>query len=745
MATFTLSNRLNQGLIISWYVNGDNQAYTLAVGETLTFEADTLTIDTQRLITNGYLSTNAPSSPSVALAPSPTSLSPMQFLGPWVAGLLLSKGTVVTSGGQSYVVLSTHVADSGSPPNTDSTHYFFLSNTSLLQMFGVAVGDVTTGQVLARTNSGWEGTLIKDAQVDTLSQSKVTGLTAALTAKVSKAGDTMTGALVLSGDPSSGLHATSKTYVDTQITNSAALKVAKAGDTMTGALVLSGNPTLSLHATPKQYVDLRLLASANLSDIGNANTARGNLIAAKSGANSDITSLTGLTTPLSLPQGGSAATTAVGARTNFGLVPSSAQAVIYVSKSTTATDTRTGLSNYDPNKPFATLPAANAVASAGDVVRVSPGSYTNVPTTLAKNNVAMDFAPQTTVTSADRAIFDDGNVAMNIIVTGYGDFSSSEVSGGGAGVINMRHASSSIDFTARKIEVTATNETGNVAVYGSGSVKVRADLIASYTNDYCVWWVSGEWHIDARIISSTSEGSSPVFLQGGSGQNCWINANEISGTGGVGAVTMESSSSLARAWVVAKQIRTFGGTGGNAAVSSRRGRLYVQGQKILATGGAAFCNTSNNGAQLYLTFQKVEFDETNTLTTGSSWIEIGELLNSTVPNGPCIEVSGGTHHIRGMTFTAAATGLGILVSGGTLFLDNCVINTAANSSTNPITKSGGFLICRNCTFIAEATRDSISATTAQTVSLSGCWSNKALDADVTNNIAGGFTVDADLT
>lgn len=32
-------------------------------------------------------------------------------------------------------------------------------------------------------------------------------------------------------------------------------KVSKAGDTMTGALILSGDPTEALHAVPKQYVD----------------------------------------------------------------------------------------------------------------------------------------------------------------------------------------------------------------------------------------------------------------------------------------------------------------------------------------------------------------------------------------------------------------------------------------------------------------------------------------------------------
>jgi len=52
-----------------------------------------------------------------------------------------------------------------------------------------------------------------------------------------------------------------------------------------------------------------LLKASNLSDVANATTARGNLTAAKSGANSDITSITGLTTPLTVAQGGTGANT----------------------------------------------------------------------------------------------------------------------------------------------------------------------------------------------------------------------------------------------------------------------------------------------------------------------------------------------------------------------------------------------------------------------------------------------------
>ena len=53
-----------------------------------------------------------------------------------------------------------------------------------------------------------------------------------------------------------------------------------------------------------------LVNANNLSDVSSAATARGNLTAAKSGANSDITSLTGLTTPLASSEGGTGAATA---------------------------------------------------------------------------------------------------------------------------------------------------------------------------------------------------------------------------------------------------------------------------------------------------------------------------------------------------------------------------------------------------------------------------------------------------
>jgi hypothetical protein len=66
------------------------------------------------------------------------------------------------------------------------------------------------------------------------SRAAVTYVDAQDALKVAKAGDTMTGLLVLSADPSAALGAATKQYADT--------KVAKAGDVMTGELIIRASP-----------------------------------------------------------------------------------------------------------------------------------------------------------------------------------------------------------------------------------------------------------------------------------------------------------------------------------------------------------------------------------------------------------------------------------------------------------------------------------------------------------------------
>src|SRR6478736_9971119 len=93
---------------------------------------------------------------------------------------------------------------------------------------------------------------------------------AAAAESVSLAGDTMSGPLVLSGNPVAALGAAPKQYVDAQAAAaqaaaqaaSAAESVSLTGDTMTGPLVLPGNPASALQAAPKQYVDAAQAAAA---------------------------------------------------------------------------------------------------------------------------------------------------------------------------------------------------------------------------------------------------------------------------------------------------------------------------------------------------------------------------------------------------------------------------------------------------------------------------------------------------
>ncbi len=106
--------------------------------------------------------------------------------------------------------------------------------------------------------------------------------------KVAKAGDTMTGPLVLNADPSSALHSATKQYVDAGDAD----QVNKTGDSMTGALAMGDNkitglatPTATADATNKSYVDAEIATTLATGvaggPIGTANIADGAVTADK--------------------------------------------------------------------------------------------------------------------------------------------------------------------------------------------------------------------------------------------------------------------------------------------------------------------------------------------------------------------------------------------------------------------------------------------------------------------------------
>jgi hypothetical protein len=84
--------------------------------------------------------------------------------------------------------------------------------------------------------------------------SAINAFTADLSAYLLKSGGTMTGSLVLAGDPTANPQAATKHYVDEQIAAIGAF-VPIAGGTMTGFLTLNADPVTAMEAVTKEYVD----------------------------------------------------------------------------------------------------------------------------------------------------------------------------------------------------------------------------------------------------------------------------------------------------------------------------------------------------------------------------------------------------------------------------------------------------------------------------------------------------------
>jgi ribosomal protein L24 len=134
------------------------------------------------------------------------------------------------------------------------------ANASFTGTFSAPTGTITSTMIA-------DGTIV-DGDINAsaaIAQSKIADLTTDLAAKLALAGGTMTGALTLSGAPSSDLHAATKAYVDAataglnvhaavQAATTANVTLASAlenGDTLDGVTLATGNRVLVKNQTDK--------------------------------------------------------------------------------------------------------------------------------------------------------------------------------------------------------------------------------------------------------------------------------------------------------------------------------------------------------------------------------------------------------------------------------------------------------------------------------------------------------------
>jgi hypothetical protein len=399
------------------------------------------------------------------------------------------------------------------------------------------------------------------------------------------------------------------------------------------------------------------------------------------------------------------------------------------------------------------LEAARDAAVSGDLIIVGPGAY-SITSSLAKNGVNWYFQPGAVVTRADNdsgvGVWDDGGAAMVFKVAGEGVFNRTRATGSEleALCILCSHANSVMEIEASAITVTLTGaESGNCyAVYQTaGDLRIRAhNITANGANSgYGAWWSNGRLHLHAGVITGENNAGLDYayysWVEAAPTGDAYLVADEINGR-----VVSAGSNADAATWVECKILR--GSTTDAATMGINK--LYLHAQKVFGL------VRSVGAGQGYLVADKVSATRNGAASTPSLFYstDAGASVRIQVLHwdqgaftGETIKVTNGTIDIRGGDLVAG-TAKGVEITGGTLRISGMRINTSGSATQNPLTKSGGTLKVYHSILVAEATRAPAAATTAQTISFMGCFSNTALsgDADITNDITGGLIEDAQV-
>jgi len=441
-------------------------------------------------------------------------------------------------------------------------------------------------------------------------------------------------------------------------------------------------------------------------------------------------------------------------------------AVIQVSKSTTATDTRTSLSTYDPSAPFATIGAAKTAAVSGDVVTIGPGTYDEV--NVAKSGVGLLLSANTTISRTTTGVFthiiDDSAGAIVTRITGPGSLATTDAGGSGGGPVFSVDPASVIDLDLFSIVANCAVADGGtpcVGTHDGGTIRgfvttLSAPGTASGYGRAVYWQGTGHIDIASLLITGGIVGNSSA-----NASSWYVKATEYQGSISLGGVAATPAVNQDRIWLTFDLARCS--TDVDVAkdevylADAHDVFFYLEGKKFV---GGISCSGTNS--EFYITGQKhthaaaatipllelgtgkgfvkldamldVASSSTSAplvkITGGEHWLDLGEVTKITASN--VVEVTGGTLHLR-CSFVGGASGKGILVSGGTLILESgSRLDTSANSSSDPITKSGGTVIIEaGVVLISHSARNSISAATAQNVVTYGHFAKYAKDADVT--------------
>lgn len=404
-------------------------------------------------------------------------------------------------------------------------------------------------------------------------------------------------------------------------------------------------------------------------------------------------------------------------------------------------------------KPYLTLDAAIAAAVAGDVIYVFSGTY-NPTTNLFKDGVGWIFEDCLVERTTAGHLFDTSIVlpAYDFKIFGNARF---KTSGAASNCFYLSHnANITIIINANTILSTSSEA---ITVYNFGYHFIIANEIKSTASNALIQTYSGGLKVIANIVS-TANATLNISLAGSSYYSGTIEStvsHAISGISGDGILTVIGK------LIAASGFYSINRPSGVNPVGN--GKIYVEGILIggIKNDSPVFqgINISNAITINGIIYGKIVNSDGSVKLNGNVINPDGNII--------AINVTGGDVTINGNIDIYCGNFYGITVTGGTLNCGFGIINTS-NTALFSVTggkvlvksakviggtvdnntlfnKTGGTLILEDTSVVITKVgqTDFINGTLGQIVKIMNVFSNKAVNANITQQI-GTVTVDTNV-